>query len=71
MSGFYRYANETIARRDYTGQALDNMQNRGLTPMVIEHTIQTGAPSPGNMVGTTKIFDPVNRVTEVIDTLAG
>ena len=60
-----------IAGRDYTGHALDSIQNRGLTPIVIENTIQTGIPSPGNMAGTTKFFDPVNNVTTIIDSASG
>src|SRR5262249_27549236 len=43
-----RNAPETIGGRDYTGHALDQMQNRGLTPTVIENTINTGTASAGN-----------------------
>lgn len=37
----------TIGGRDYTGHALDQMRNRGLTPSVIEDTIARGTQSAG------------------------
>ena len=44
----------TISGRKYTGQALDRMQERGLTPTVIEDTISRGTPTPSRG-GTTVI----------------
>lgn len=60
-----------IGGRDYTGHSLDRMQERGLTPSVVENTIQSGQGSPGNMPGTTVYTDPVNGTTTVIDTASG
>jgi hypothetical protein len=38
----------TINGRGYTGHALDQMRNRGLTPSVVEDTISRGTPSAGD-----------------------
>jgi hypothetical protein len=38
----------TINGRQYTGHALDQMRNRGLTPSVVEDTIARGTPSAGD-----------------------
>ena len=51
-----------ISGRNYTGHALDRMQNRGLTPTVVENAINTGAKSPARG-GTTNHFDAKNNVT--------
>lgn len=45
-------AAETINGTDYSGHAIDRMQSVGLTPSVVEDTIQTGVPGPGNTPGT-------------------
>ena len=37
----------TVNGRDYTGHALDRIQERGLTPSVVEDTIKHGVPSTG------------------------
>jgi len=66
-----RNAPGTIGGRDFTGHALDRMQGRGLTPSVIENTIETGRAAPGNLPGTTKFFDPVNGTTVIVDTETG
>ncbi|MYF71276.1 MAG: hypothetical protein F4181_15555, partial [Proteobacteria bacterium] len=44
----------TIEGRNYTGHALDRMQERGLTPSLIEDTITTGTVSSGR--GGTSVF---------------
>jgi RHS repeat-associated protein len=61
----------TIAGRDYTGHALDQMQARGLTPSVVENTIQNGIQSAGNTASEIVHYDPVNNVTVVTDTSSG
>ena len=43
----------TIMGRDYSGHALDRMQERGLVPSVVENTIAHGTPSAGSKPGTT------------------
>jgi len=61
----------TIGGREFTGHALDRMQGRGLTPTVVENTIQQGKAFPGSVPGTTRFVDPVNRTTAVVDTATG
>lgn len=56
-----------IGGRQYTGHALDQMQGRGLTPSVVEDTIQTGASSPGK--GST--IDYVTDQAKVVTNEAG
>jgi RHS repeat-associated protein len=66
-----RNAPTEVNGRTFTGHALDQMQNRGLTPSVVENTIQNGMPSPGNTPGTTRFFDPVNNTTAIVDSASG
>jgi len=42
-----RNAPGTVSGRDYSGHAFDRMQERGLTPSVIEDTIQRGTSTAG------------------------
>jgi len=53
----------TIDGRNYTGHALDQMQGRGLTPSVVEDTIQNGVSSPGNGGTIDYITDQAKAVT--------
>ena len=57
----------TIGNRNYSGHALDQMQNRGVTPSVVEHTIETGTPIQGNRPGTTEYVDRINGVNVVVN----
>jgi len=57
----------TIGGRKYTGHALDQMQGRGLTPSVVEDTIQNGVSSPGK--GST--IDYVTDQAKVVTNEAG
>jgi RHS repeat-associated protein len=57
----------TIGGRAYSGHALDQMQNRGVVPSVVENTVATGTPMPGNTPGTTVFHDPVNHVRVVVN----
>jgi hypothetical protein len=66
-----RNSPEVIGGRTYTGHALDQMQNRGLVPSVVENTITHGQKSAGNLIGTTRYYDPVNNVSVVVDTATG
>jgi RHS repeat-associated protein len=61
----------TIGGREYSGHALDRMQERGLTPSVVENTINHGQSIPGKIPGTTAHYDPVNHVTVITDTASG
>ena len=47
------------------------MQNRGITPSVVENAIKTGNASPGNIAGRTIFRDPTNNVSVVTDTATG
>ncbi len=61
----------TIGGREYSGHALDQMQGRGLTPSVVENTVQAGQSMPGKRAGTTAHYDSVNNVTVITDTATG
>nr|WP_240152446.1 DUF4258 domain-containing protein [Erwinia amylovora] len=54
----------TISNREYSGHALDRMQDRGITPSVIENVIKNGKSTPSRG-GTTVHFDPENKVSVV------
>ena len=56
-----------INGRQFSGHALDQMINRGLTPTVVENAIQTGTRSSGNTSGTTLVHDAVNNVTAILN----
>lgn len=60
----------TIAGREFSGHALDQMQGRGFMPSVVENTIQRGTTFPTG-AGTTGYFDSVNRVRVITDTASG
>jgi hypothetical protein len=61
----------TIGNRQFSGHALDQMQNRGIPPSVVENTIQNGAPFPGNRPGTQGFYDPVNNTSIIINSNNG
>lgn len=63
----------TIGGRAYIGHAIDQMQARGISPSVVENTIQHGVPGRPQPVGsgTTSHFDPVNNITVITDTASG
>ncbi|EOS1209822.1 TPA: contact-dependent inhibition toxin CdiA [Escherichia coli] len=54
----------TISNREYSGHALDRMQDRGITPSVIENVIKNGKSTPSRN-GTTVHFEPENKVSVV------
>jgi hypothetical protein len=56
-----------INGRPYIGHALDRMQQRGLTPSMIEHVIKNGAASPGNKPSRWVHFDPLNKVSVITE----
>lgn len=61
----------TIAGRQYTGHALDQMQSRGIVPSAVENTIQHGQEMVGKRAGTTAYYDPENNITVIVDTQSG
>lgn len=54
----------TISNREYSGHALDRMQDRGVTPSVVENTIKNGQSTPSRG-GTTVHFDPESKISVV------
>lgn len=54
----------TISNREYSGHALDRMQDRGITPSVVENTIKNGKTT-SSRGGTTVHFDPESKVSVV------
>jgi hypothetical protein len=65
-----RNAPATINGRQYSGHALDQMQNRGLTPSVIENVIATGRRFPTRS-GTAGFFDKANRLKVIVNSENG
>jgi hypothetical protein len=47
------------------------MQNRGIPASVVDNTIKHGTPFNGNRPGTQGYFDPINRVTVIINSNTG
>uniref|UniRef100_UPI001300881E DUF4258 domain-containing protein n=1 Tax=Fastidiosibacter lacustris TaxID=2056695 RepID=UPI001300881E len=60
----------TINGRDFSGHALDQMQNRGIMPSVVENTIKTGQTLP-TKAGTTSFYDLVNNVRVITNSETG
>jgi len=60
----------TIRGRQFTGHALDQMQNRGSMPLVVENTIRQGTTFP-TRAGTTGFYDAVNNVRVITDRASG
>jgi hypothetical protein len=61
---------EQINGREYSGHALDQMQNRGIMPSVVENTIGTGVRY-STRVGTTGFYDSINNVRVIINSETG
>lgn len=57
-----------IKGRSYSSHALDQMQNRGFMPSVIEETILKGSRSVGKHQNTIVYYDKVNNITVVVNT---
>lgn len=56
-----------IEDRLYKGHALNEMQNGGIYPTVVENTIQNGYEVPSSQAETTRLYDPANGVTAVLN----
>lgn len=61
-----RNAPTNIAGREYSGHALDRMQDRGIMPSVIEDTIRNGQSSPSRG-GTTLFHSAENNISVVVN----
>ena len=62
-----RHADEIINGREYTGHAIDQVQNRGLVPSVVEDAIQNGRRSADPIPGRTRNYSPDNNVTVITE----
>lgn len=60
----------TINGREFSGHALDQMQNRGIMPSVVENTLKTGT-SFKTRAGTTGFYDAVNKVRVITNSETG
>ena len=61
-----RNTQTNVGGREFSGHALDRMQDRGIMPSVVENTISQGTASP-SYGGATKYYDAVNNVTAVLN----
>ncbi len=61
----------SISGRDYSGHAIDRMQERGFVPSVVENAIATGTQAAGNQPGTVVVTDAVNRLRVILDEASG
>jgi hypothetical protein len=59
-----------INGRDFSGHALDQMQNRGVMPSVVENALSTGTQF-STRAGTTGIYDAVNNVRVIVNSETG
>ncbi len=59
-----------INGRQYSGHALDRMQDRGILPSVVENTINTGQKSPSQN-GKYIHYDSTNNVTVITNQSGG
>jgi Domain of unknown function (DUF4258) len=62
---------EIIGGRNFSAHALDQMQNRGIMPSVVENTIKHGTSFPGNRAGTIGYDDAVNNVRVIVNSQNG
>lgn len=56
-----------IQGRSYGSHALDQMQNRGFTPSVVEDVIRNGIKSPNKRAGRIQSYDPINDITVITE----
>jgi hypothetical protein len=60
----------SIGGRQYSGHALDRMQQRGYVPSVVEDAITNGTRTP-SYGGASSYYRPVNNVTVIVDDASG
>ncbi len=65
-----RNAAREINGRQYSGHALDQMQNRGIMPSVVEETLKHGVPFP-TRIGTAGMYDAANGVRVITNSATG
>ncbi|WP_437983585.1 FG-GAP-like repeat-containing protein [Sorangium sp. So ce117] len=66
-----RNAPTTLLGRDFSGHALDRMQERGFTPSVVQNAIEHGVATPQAGRGTIIYRDPVNKFNVSVDATNG
>lgn len=62
---------DEVGGREFSGHALDRMQERGIPPSAVTNTVLTGQRSPGSTPNTTQHYDPVNNVTVISNATTG
>lgn len=65
-----RNALDIINGRLFSGHALDQMQNRGIMPSVVENTIKKGKPFPTG-AGTIGYYEGENNIRVILDSRSG
>ena len=60
----------TINGREFSGHALDQMQNRGIMPSIVENALNTGTRFP-TRAGTTGFHDMVNNIRVITNSETG
>lgn len=68
--GAPRNAAGTAGNRQYSGHAFDQMQNRGLTPSVVDDAIVSGTRTPAGD-GVSAYTSSANNVTVIVDDATG
>jgi hypothetical protein len=61
----------TINGRQYSGHALDQIQNRGIMPSVVEHTVTSGKTTLDPISHRLRYYDKANNVTVITEQETG
>ncbi|MFY7842685.1 MAG: DUF4258 domain-containing protein [Rhabdochlamydiaceae bacterium] len=57
----------TIQGCAYSAHALDQMQNRGFTPSLLEETIQNGTSMSNKVTGRMQFNNPANHISVITE----
>ena len=60
----------TIGGREFSGHALDRMQEQGILPSAVENAIQNGEKSPARN-DAERFYDKTNNITVIVDKNSG
>jgi len=58
---------KVIHGREYSGHAIQRMNERGLTPMAIENAIKNGVSFPNKEMGRVTYYDSLNKISVVTE----
>lgn len=61
----------TINSRNFSGHALDRMQEQGIMPSVVENVIENGQYLGGKVPNTSAYYDNVNNITVITNSTNG